>query len=190
MAQQCNIWDAQLQLTCLLEVLVGLLFDHLLLHENRQTVLTMLLDGLPQTDQRKLLFSVLNLLATKHLTSSDRDASAEDYPTVWAVAGALKALIGASETRKTELVGWLTDVSGAGIGESCAIRRAALATLAHDKEAILSVLEKTLSLFGDQLYIRHSPMLQQEGKYIRNLALLRTQTNSSSAFQPMPRSCS
>lgn len=134
-------------------------------------MLTELLDALPPTDQRKLMFSMLNLLVTKHLASIDPDTSAEDYPTIWAAAGALKAVIGTSETRKIELVAWLTNVSGAGIGESCAIRRAALASLAHDKEAILSVLEKTLGLFGDQLYIRHAPMLQQEGEYMRHPAL-------------------
>ena len=125
----------------------------------------MLLDGLPQTDQRKLIFSILNLLATKHLTLSGPDTSTEDSPTVWAAAGALRALIGMSETRKADLIAWLTNISGAGIGEACASRRAALAALAHDKEAILAVLEKTLGLFGDQLYVRHSPMLQQEGEY-------------------------
>ncbi|RAL66882.1 hypothetical protein DID88_007664 [Monilinia fructigena] len=51
---------------------------------------------------------------------------------------------------------------GAGIGEGVAIRRAAIASLSKNKKDIETVLEKSLSQFGDMLYIRHAPILQQE----------------------------
>ncbi len=38
--------------------------------------------------------------------------------------------------------------------------------LADDKEAITTVLEKSIGQFGDQLYIKHTPILQQEGRSI------------------------
>jgi hypothetical protein len=47
------------------------------------------------------------------------------------------------------------------------------------------VLEKSLGQFGDQLYIKHSPMLQQEGQYQCHNA--EAVTNK---LQPMPRFCS
>ncbi|KAK6221098.1 telomere binding protein [Pestalotiopsis sp. IQ-011] len=96
------------------------------------------------------------------LTRSLKLGHAEDYPMVWAAAGILKTVIGSSQVRKGHLISWLTDSSGAGLGESSGIRRAATAVLADDKEAITTVLERSLNQFGDQLYIKHSPILQQE----------------------------
>lgn len=58
---------------------------------------------------------------------------------------------------------WLTGSSGAGLGEGVGIRRAAVAVIAQNKDDLVMVLEKSLGQFGDQLYIKHSPMLQQEG---------------------------
>ncbi|KAG7121153.1 DNA replication checkpoint protein tel2 like [Verticillium longisporum] len=60
------------------------------------------------------------------------------------------------------LVLWLTNSTGAGLGEAIGIRRAVVAVVGKDKECTSQVLEKSLSQFGDQLYIKHSPMLQQE----------------------------
>jgi telomere length regulation protein len=38
-----------------------------------------------------------------------------------------------------------------------------MAVISQDRDDLVAVLEKSLSQFGDQLYIKHSPMLQQEG---------------------------
>jgi telomere length regulation protein len=38
-----------------------------------------------------------------------------------------------------------------------------MAVVSQQKDDIVAVLEKSLSQFGDQLYIKHSPALQQEG---------------------------
>ncbi|ETS87273.1 hypothetical protein PFICI_01101 [Pestalotiopsis fici W106-1] len=119
-----------------------------------------LLDCMPQLDQRRFLTTILKLLASRLPTSSDK--STEDYPMIWAAAGVLKSVIGTSQVRKGYLIAWLTDASGAGLGDDCGIRRAAVAALANDKEAITTVLERSLNQFGDQLYIKHSPILQQE----------------------------
>lgn len=65
--------------------------------------------------------------------------------------------------QKEHLISWLTGTSGAGLGDGIAIRRAAVVVLSKDKAAIETVLEKSLQQFGDQLYIKHTPTLQQEG---------------------------
>lgn len=113
-----------------------------------------------------MLLVILKFLSDTYLSSVDASNTTEDYPVIWAAAGALRRVIGDDEIRKSHLLGWLTGTPGAGIGEGCGIRRAAIAVLADDRETITTVLEKSMSLFGDQLYIKHTPMLQQEGEPI------------------------
>jgi telomere length regulation protein len=79
------------------------------------------------------------------------------------VAGALSGILGSEENGRRQLVEWLTGSSGAGLGEGVGIRRAVMAVISQDRDDLVAVLEKSMSQFGDQLYIKHSPMLQQEG---------------------------
>ena len=113
-----------------------------------------------------MLLVVLKFLADTYLSAVDTNDATEDYPAIWAAAGALKILTGKDEVRKDHLSSWLTASPGAGIGDGCGIRRAALAVLADDREALITVLEKSMSQFGDLLYMRHTPIVQQEGKKI------------------------
>ena len=82
---------------------------------------------------------------------------------------------------------WLTSSSAAGVGEEVGIRRAVLAVVAQEKEDICTVVEKSINQFGDQLYIKHSPMLQQEGRMTRALD---KNGGIADKTQHMPRSCS
>ncbi len=82
--------------------------------------------------------------------------------TVSAVAGIVRAVVQDDEPRVAHLVNWCTASAGAGLGDGIGVRRAVLAVLA-EKDGITTVLEKSLSQFGDQLYIRHTAILQQEG---------------------------
>ncbi|KAI1502435.1 telomere length regulation protein-domain-containing protein [Biscogniauxia marginata] len=145
------------------ESMIKAMFTELLLRdEDGKIAFTQLLGHIPTLEQRKLLLTILKLLSDMYLNSVDDSNVTEDSPTIWAAAGALKAVLGSGETQVNNLLAWLTSASGAGIGEGCGIRRAAVAVLAEDKEAIATLLEKSLNQFGDQLYIRHSPALQQE----------------------------
>lgn len=147
-----------------------MLFAGLLLRDgNSQIAFTKLLDFSPPLEQRKIVNTVLKLLSDKYLnlkTQDDSSATSDD-PVIWAASGALRIVVGNDETRKSSLVSWLTSGSGAGIGESCSIRRAAVAVFADDKEAMAVILEKSLSQFGDQLYMKHSPLLQQDGNALQ-----------------------
>ncbi|GAB1310803.1 telomere binding protein [Madurella fahalii] len=118
--------------------------------------------NLPQTEHRKFLFSILKLFSSEHLDRLGRCESEESKPLVSAVSGALHSIIGTDENGRGHLVEWLTGSSGAGLGEGVAIRRAVLAVISQYKDELVTVLEKSLGQFGDQLYIKHSPMLQQE----------------------------
>lgn len=124
----------------------------------------MLLDGLAATEQRKVLFSVLKLLSADFLDRLGLCDSDESKRLISAVAGAIAPIVWECQTRRRHITEWLTGPTGAGLGEGIGIRRAVLAVVSQDKEAVLGVLEKSISQFGDQLYIKHSPILQQEGR--------------------------
>ncbi|KAK1996313.1 telomere length regulation protein [Colletotrichum falcatum] len=100
------------------------------------------------------LFTFLNKL-------DDAEVSKPNV-TISAIAGVIEKMVSADESRKAHLVSWLTSSTGAGLGDGVGIRRAALAALAQDKECAALVFEKSLHQFGDQLYIKHSPMMQQQ----------------------------
>jgi telomere length regulation protein len=125
----------------------------------------LLISGLPQTEQRKALYSVIKLFSAGHLDRFGRCEAEETKPLISAVAGALNRILGSVENGKRHLVEWLIGSSGAGLGEGVGIRRAVMAVIAQEPDDIATVLEKSLGQFGDQLYIKHSPMLQQEGQY-------------------------
>ena len=113
---------------------------------------------------KKIMQILLDYLAKRFLNPLGQlESSAQQ--TVSAVAGVIRDVIQDDETRLSHLVSWCTASSGAGLGDAIGIRRAVLAVLA-DKAAITTVLEKSLNQFGDQLYIKHTAILQQEGKLV------------------------
>ncbi|KAI0877580.1 telomere length regulation protein [Hypoxylon argillaceum] len=145
------------------EILVQQLLYQLLLQDDagKQTY-SKLVDNYPLSEQRKVLFIIMKLLSDLHLTSIDDNETSEDYPAIWASVAVLQSVVGNNDSQRSNLVSWLTSASGAGVGEGCSIRRAAVAALADHKESISEVLEKSLNMFSDKLYINHTPVLQQE----------------------------
>lgn len=117
--------------------------------------------NLPQHDQKRLLMAILKY-ATNVFSSPEK--SKDEASVVSAVAGLLRTIVKVDEKRRGILVGWLTSVSGGAAGEHVGIRRAAVGVLTEYRDDITIVLEKTMALFGDNLYIKHAPLLQQEGK--------------------------
>lgn len=164
-----------------IETLIQNLYETLILESEEPSTISQLLDSMPPLDQRRVLTTILNILASKLPGFSDE--SIEDYPLIWAATGVIKMVIGSSQVRKDHLVAWLTHTTGAGLGETCGIRRAAVAVLGGEKETITMVLEKSLNQFSDQLYIKHSPMLQQEGetKHVIFWSLLLTHASAHSS---------
>lgn len=120
------------------------------------------------------MYTFLNLLSHDNLSL---DITSEDNEKWWqpnasiisAAAKLISILIVDNESRKDHLIAWLTNSSGAGIGEGVAIRRAAIVSLSKNKKDIETVLEKSLGQFGDTLYIRHAPTLQQEGTIFQTI---------------------
>ncbi|KAL9949043.1 telomere binding protein [Verticillium nonalfalfae] len=115
-----------------------------------------------QLEQKRMLYAVVKYLADTHLNPLGSSGSPEARKKISAAAGVLGKLVANNDSRMNHLVSWLTNSTGAGLGEAIGIRRAVVAVVGNDKECTSQVLEKSLSQFGDQLYIKHSPMLQQE----------------------------
>ncbi|GAW14303.1 hypothetical protein ANO14919_037040 [Xylariales sp. No.14919] len=145
------------------EIFVRDLFNNLLLQDDAgKEIFSKLVDSYPLLEQRKVLLLLLKLLSDLYLNSINNSEANEEYPTIWASVSVLRSVVADNDAQKNNLVAWLTSASGAGVGEGCGIRRAAVAVLAEYKEFISIVLERSLSQFSDQLYIKHTPILQQE----------------------------
>lgn len=108
----------------------------------------------------------MNILL-QHLAQQLNGLDLEDpasKPIISAAAGVVDAVIKGNEALYNYLVTWCASSSGAGLGDTIGIRRAVLAVLAQNRDGITTVFEKSLSQFGDQLYIKHAAILQQNGK--------------------------
>jgi telomere length regulation protein len=136
-----------------------------------------LLNGLPVFEQRNFVLGSLRVISNEYLSAtvtSENDSRwwHADASLVSAAAELITLILANEESRKIQLVVWLTGSSGAGIGDGIAVRRAAIAAIAEGKADIETVLDKSLHQFGDQLYIRHTPTLQQEGTTLNILSHL------------------
>ncbi|QPC74837.1 hypothetical protein HYE68_005589 [Fusarium pseudograminearum] len=143
------------------ETLIKTVIDGLLLSKD-DSVQTFTRVALNQPrSSKKVIHLLLHHLSLKYLNHLTLDDNSPD-DNVSAVAGLLKELALNDQFRRDILIEWCASSSGAGLGDGVGIRRAVIATLSQDREAITSVLEKSLAQFGDELYIRHSAMLQQD----------------------------
>jgi telomere length regulation protein len=127
-----------------------------------------LLGTMPSYEQRGVLEGALKLLSKRFppdvIPRKHSEWYQESAGMVSAVAGYLSFLIADDKIRKDYFISWLTSSSGAGLGDGVGIRRAVLAAMSKSKSDMETIFEKSLHQFGDQLYIRHAPMLQQEGE--------------------------
>ncbi|KAH7364529.1 telomere length regulation protein-domain-containing protein [Rhexocercosporidium sp. MPI-PUGE-AT-0058] len=139
----------------------------LLREKERKPQFLKLIRSLPNFDQRNLIFSLLKIISKNYLSSpltteADSGWWKSDAAIVGAAASLISLVVADDQARKNLLISWLTSSSGAGVGDGIAIRRAVLVALASDKSDIENILDKSLGQLGDQLYIRHTPTLQQE----------------------------
>ena len=135
-------------------------------------------------EQKTSLYSLLRILSKHRLPSSTEtlsDDEQQDQTIILRGAAALIwFLVKDSDILKDALISWLTGGSGDGIGQEKAIRRAVIAALSddHGREftwvvkvhadrqtlaRMISLFNKILELFGDKLFIKHTPMLHQQG---------------------------
>lgn len=146
----------------------------------------LMLSTLSIHDQKLCIDAALKILAKLFTAAPDAPYTpgwpSRDSELVGGAAAYLNVIIDGKTRRNLLLVSWLASLSGAGLGESIALRRVVLAVVAESKSELELAFEKTLQQFGDQLYIKHAPVMQQEGIYGRissMIALTRHSTCTS-----------
>lgn len=121
-----------------------------------------LFEQLPAHEQKKILFGVLKYAAETYFTSAP-DTADVDAKTVSAVAGLVKRVTEGSAVLQEQLSSWLLTNLAVGLIKGIGIRRAVVAVVAETPKSLTEILEKSISEFGDKLFIKHSPIIQQEG---------------------------
>lgn len=143
----------------------GQIFESLLLREDGDLkAFIRLHDGLSPTERVKLISSLLRYLTSTFFNKPGGFEAPSQSPVISAIAGLIRKVAQDNDSQKTCLVGWLTGPVGAGPDANISIRRAVFACLAKDENHLFDVLDKSMGQFGDDLYIKHTPMLQQEGR--------------------------
>lgn len=145
------------------EVISGLLLQP----EELSAQFKELINSSPAYEQRTILAAVLRMISKRHLTANPGVGTDQwwksDALLVSAAAALILIMTESSSIRRNSLMTWLSSSSGAGSGDPVGIRRAAVSALSQVKDDLETVLEKSIAQFGDQLYIKHTPVLQQEG---------------------------
>ncbi|KAL3419002.1 DNA replication checkpoint protein tel2 [Phlyctema vagabunda] len=144
-----------------------ILISTLLRSHDYSEQLSKMISSLPNSEQKNFLQNALRFVSKNQLpavTISEDDINwwKADTAAVSAAVNMVGKIIFEKPAMHQHLIAWLTSSSGAGVGDGIAIRRATIAALSNDKDALTAVLERSLQQFGDQLYIRHTPILQQE----------------------------
>lgn len=118
------------------------------------------------------------MLSRRHLTSAAPSSEfdpkwwVEDVPKISQIAGLLNDIIGSNEDFRDLAVDWLVSPNGGGVGEPIGIRRALVCVLSKGEVVLKGMLEKSLGQFGDKIWIRHTPIMRQEGWFFSDFLLL------------------
>lgn len=143
----------------------GHLFETLLLREDGDLeAFNRLFARLPLTERMKLFSSLLLYLTSTFFNKPNISESSSRDPIISAVASLICKVTPDETFTKTCIVDWLVGPVGAGPDGNIAIRRAVFACLAKNEQSLADVLEKSMEQFGDELYIKHTPMLQHQGR--------------------------
>ncbi|KAL1865510.1 telomere binding protein [Diaporthe australafricana] len=144
------------------DTLVKLLLEDIVSESQEARYISDLFGNLASTEQRTLLFSMLKIIADTHLNHLDGSDPSKEQATISAAAGTINLVVAGDAKYLSYLITWLTSATGAGLGDAIGVRRAVLAVLSSDRDSVITVFEKSLNQFGDYLYIKHTPVLQQE----------------------------
>ncbi|THW80093.1 hypothetical protein D6D19_00705 [Aureobasidium pullulans] len=136
-------------------------------------LLQSLLQNLQVHEQRQVLDQTLKILSNRCLpllSAPDFDEPLnESSTTIAATSATITGMVGNSDAMRAHLETWLSDpVLNA--SESFSIRRAAVSAFVHStkgsanmlEDPVQDLMEKIMKRFGDNLFVKHSPILQQE----------------------------
>lgn len=125
-----------------------------------------LISLLQDHEQRQFFVSLLHFLSRTMIppvpSASDITSLVNTPREVAVVAAFLQDLISCSQHLTNALIEMLIRDPAAIFGTSSFLLRATIAALQSSDDALETLVEKTLKRFGDRLYIKHTPVLQQE----------------------------
>ncbi|KAJ4324798.1 telomere binding protein [Neodidymelliopsis sp. IMI 364377] len=116
-------------------------------------------------EQRKFLNAALVYLVKEFFYSemvAKLDTPVASSPTISGAARLLHNIISDNDILKDYLVASLTRSSIPSLDESLGVRRSVIAVLAEDEDKLQTLFENCIKTFGDSVYIKHTPVLQQE----------------------------
>ena len=143
-----------------------------------------LIQQLSDSDRKTVLYGLIRSLSTrKSPPGQDRltPATVSESKTIGGASALIVALVTQDQVMQDELGNWLIGISAPSVGFSHDTHRAVIAALSYNKggddilpltdcctyhstsEQILRVTRKALDLFSEKLYIKHTPVIQQEG---------------------------
>ncbi|KAF1839931.1 uncharacterized protein K460DRAFT_349431 [Cucurbitaria berberidis CBS 394.84] len=134
---------------------------------------TSLISRMKGFEQRKYLNAVIVAIVKQYFASdavSKNDAPILVSKTISDVAAFLYSIIADNDVLQGHLVSSLTRSTISSLDDSLAARRSVIASLAKNENSLQALLENSIKLFGDSMYVRHTPVLQQE-VLAQNLAL-------------------
>ncbi|KZM22196.1 telomere binding protein [Ascochyta rabiei] len=116
-------------------------------------------------EQRKY-FNAVVICITKQFLQSDIKSKEDTFfaasPVISGAAHLLNSFIKTNDILKDHLISSLTRSNTPSIDESLAIRRTAVAALAQDEDKLQTLFDNCIKTFGDSVYVKHTPVLQQE----------------------------
>lgn len=122
--------------------------------------------SLPVHDKRSYMLALLRVISTNlrsHIKHDDHDAWwKHDATRVSGAAALLEKFLLHDDDFQSLIQEWITSSTGGGIGEPIALRRAIMAVISKNELAFCELSEKLLQQFGDQLWIKHTPIVRQE----------------------------
>ncbi|KAL8714808.1 MAG: hypothetical protein Q9220_001321 [cf. Caloplaca sp. 1 TL-2023] len=119
--------------------------------------------------KKTVIHSLLRILAKAHFDHSEKNMLPEgSMKKIGGTADLLQEFLRDQKDSVDIVMEW---VAGDSVVQSLEIRRAVIAVVAQNVGLLRTAFSNTLSLFGDKLYIKHTPILNQDGM-TENLLLL------------------
>ena len=164
------------------QIIKGVFWDMANISAERLSFLQAFLGTMHFEMQRTVLYSLIRILSEESaIRGHTEHTPGLGTQAISAIAAFLSAFIQGKDHLQSFLADWVTDRSGGGGGEvDNYSRRAVILVLSQHRgrslslcstisltflESIQDLVQTLFTLFGDSLYIKHTPIFNQEGEY-------------------------
>ncbi|KAI8940268.1 hypothetical protein NX059_003970 [Plenodomus lindquistii] len=124
-----------------------------------------LLSKMKGFEQRRFVNATIGFLVQDRLSSGTVNKVDETIASSKQISGAAALIVELTKDNdalKDYLVSTLTRSTIPSLDDSLAGRRSVIAALSQDEDKLHTLLENAIKLFGDSIYIKHTPVIQQE----------------------------